>query len=189
MSKASKEQAARNREAAVAAASALIRRKGVDGVGIRELMSAAGLTQGALSGQFGTKDALVAEACAHAFDHAARAMEAAAAGDPSGQAKRIAEYYLSAKPEGFECPMATLAVDASRTAADSLMRRAFSEGLDRLTGIVAGEPPSSDRLVLLAAMVGAAVLRDATDNGALALKIDEAVGTYCDRMKGNPTKT
>ncbi len=175
MARSSQEQAARNRQAVVAAASRLIRQKGVDGVGVRELMGSAGLTQGAFGGQFGSKEALAAEACTFAFGAAQHALAEASQGDGSGQAARVVEYYLSPKPPGLECPMATLAMDSSRSPADGLVRQAFTDGLGRLARVVAGDPLSPGRLALLAAMVGAAVLRGASNDQALAGEIEAAV--------------
>lgn len=175
MGRATQEQAAKNRATIVAAASRLIRERGVDGVGVRELMASAGLTQGAFAGQFGSKEALVAEACAHAFEAAEHALVAVSEGDAAGQAERIAASYLAAKPSEFDCPMATLAADTARTPADSPMRGAFTAGLERLVPVVAGDPSSPERLALLAAMVGAAVLRRASNNDVLAGEIEAAV--------------
>lgn len=183
MSRSSQEQAARNRRTIVAAASRLIRQKGVDGVGVRELMAAAGLTQGGFAGQFGSKEALAAEACALAFEGAEHALAVASGSDAPGQAQRIAEYYLSPKPPGYDCPMTTLSVDASRSPANGLVRRAFTEGLGHLAHVVAGDPPSQDRLALLAAMVGAAVLRKASDDEALMREIEAAVVRYSQAVK------
>lgn len=175
MSRSSQEQAARNRRTIVAAASRLIREKGVEGVGIRELMASAGLTQGAFAGQFTSKDALAAEACTLAFDAAEQALVAAARGDAPGQAQRLAEYYFRPKPPEGSCPMATLAGDASRSPAGSKIRGAFANGLERLVRVVAGDPPAPDRLTLLAAMVGAAVLKGASSNETLVAEIEAAV--------------
>ncbi len=71
--------------------------------------------------------------------------------------------------------MATLSVDASRSPLGSELRKTFVEGLERLAHVVAGNPPDPDRLVLLAAMVGAAVLRGGCNNNALGTDIKTAV--------------
>src|ERR1700730_6289104 len=60
----SKEQATENRRAIVAAAAKLFRERGVDGVGVAELMKAAGFTQGGFYNHFKSKEALVAEGIA-----------------------------------------------------------------------------------------------------------------------------
>src|SRR5258708_21761218 len=60
----SKEQVVENRRAIVAAAAKLFRERGVDGVGVTELMKAAGFTQGGFYNHFKSKEALVAEVIA-----------------------------------------------------------------------------------------------------------------------------
>jgi TetR/AcrR family transcriptional regulator, transcriptional repressor for nem operon len=56
-----KEQAVHNRERILAAAERLFRQRGVDAVGLAELMKEAGFTQGGFYNHFASKDALVAE--------------------------------------------------------------------------------------------------------------------------------
>lgn len=56
----SRQQAAENRSAIVAAAERLFRARGVDAVGLTELMKAAAFTQGGFYNHFKSKDALVA---------------------------------------------------------------------------------------------------------------------------------
>jgi TetR/AcrR family transcriptional regulator, transcriptional repressor for nem operon len=170
MGRVSKERAGRNRQAVVAAASTLIRGKGLDGVGVRELMASAGLTQGAFAKQFGSKEQLAAEACAFAFDGAEQALRI-----ESGDASQLAEYYLAPKLPDQECPIATLAMDAARSPRESAMRQAYTVGLGRLAELIAGNPASSEHLTLLAALVGASVLRKATDDHGLADQIEAAV--------------
>lgn len=63
--KVSREQAERNREKVVDAASRLFRARGVEGVGIGEVMRECGLTHGGFYNQFESKEALAAEACAN----------------------------------------------------------------------------------------------------------------------------
>ena len=171
MSRVSKEQASRNRQAVVAAASRLIRQKGLDGVGVRELMASAGLTQGAFAKQFQTKETLAAEACAFAFEGAEKVLGALS----DRGAPQLAKHYLS--PEALErnCPMATLAMDTARSAKGSPLREAYCEGLGRLGELIAGSPPAPARLTLLAAMVGASILRRAMDDNVLADQIETAV--------------
>jgi TetR/AcrR family transcriptional repressor of nem operon len=175
MGRVSQEQAAENRAKVVAAAASLIRRKGLGGMGIAELMAEAGLTHGGFYAQFGSKDALAGEACTHAFDTAGRAWEAAGRGDPAGRLHRMTAFYFEPKPPGQDCPMATLAGDVARAPAGGPLRRAFTAGLRRLVTLVAGETPDDRALAVTAAMVGAAVMRRAGDDAALADAMDAAV--------------
>ena len=175
MGRASQQQAAENRAKVVAAASQLFRRRGLDGVAIAELMAEAGLTHGGFYGQFGSKDVLAGEACAHAFDSVAQAWATADHDETIGWLQRVAGFYLRQKPPGWECPMATLAGDAARAPAQGPVRQAFTAGLRRLAGLLAGETRADRALAVLAAMVGASVLRRASDDAALADQIDAAV--------------
>src|SRR2546425_13070642 len=63
----SKEQAAKNRERILEAASRLMRERGLSGVGVDALTEAAGMTHGSLYSQFGSKERLVEEAVADAI--------------------------------------------------------------------------------------------------------------------------
>ena len=63
--KVTKEKSAEHRAALVETAARLFRERGIDGVGVAEISKAAGLTHGALYGQFPSKQALIAEALAH----------------------------------------------------------------------------------------------------------------------------
>ena len=175
MSKVSREQAAENRTKVVAAAASLFRHRGLDGVGIAEVMAAAGLTHGGFYGQFESKDALAGEACAYAFDGVEQVWNDAGKGDAAGRLRRLTEFYLAPKQAGHGCPMATLAGDAARAPAGGPVRRAFSAGLRRLATLVAGERHDDKGLAVMAAMVGAVVLRQASDDRALSDSIEAAV--------------
>src|SRR5712675_1200746 len=63
----SREQAAENRRAIVAAAAQLFKERGVEAVGLNELMKHAGFTQGGFYNHFESKAALVAEVLASAM--------------------------------------------------------------------------------------------------------------------------
>ena len=58
----SREQAERNRREVVASAARLFREHGFDGIGLGEVMRAAGLTHGGFHKQFDSKEGLVREA-------------------------------------------------------------------------------------------------------------------------------
>ncbi len=59
-------QAAENRERILDVATRLFRERGIDGIGVDDLMKAAGLTHGGFYGHFKSKEDLVAQACARA---------------------------------------------------------------------------------------------------------------------------
>ena len=190
MGRVSREQAVENRAKVVATAASLFRERGLDGVGIAELMAEAGLTHGGFYGQFGSKQDLAGEACAYAFDSTERVWTSRAAGDATGneagRLRRMAEFYFEPKPPGLGCPMATLAGDAARAPVGGPVRRAFTAGLRRLADLVArtpqrppaGQPDeawNAHALAVMAAMVGAVVLRQASDDAELGDAIESAV--------------
>ena len=75
----SREQAAENRERVLDAAAKLFRERGLGGVGVAELMKAVGLTHGGFYGQFESKEDLMVQACARAFEQSAGRWRKAAA--------------------------------------------------------------------------------------------------------------
>src|SRR5260370_12196184 len=79
-----KEQVGQNRELILAAAERLFRRKGVDAVGLAELMKEAGFTQGGFYNHFASKEALVSEVIGKAVDEGQQQLGAAIA-----QSRRI----------------------------------------------------------------------------------------------------
>jgi TetR/AcrR family transcriptional repressor of nem operon len=65
--KVSRKKVAEHRAALVATAGRLLQKRGFEGAGVAEICREAGLTQGALYGQFKSKDALAREATSKAF--------------------------------------------------------------------------------------------------------------------------
>ena len=74
-----KEQAVQNRERILAAAERLFRQKGIDAVGLAELMKKAGFTQGGFYNHFASKEALVSEVIGKAVDEGQQQLGAAIA--------------------------------------------------------------------------------------------------------------
>ena len=175
----SKQQASENREAIIAAAEKLFREKGVDAVGLNDLMDAAGFTRGGFYNHFKSKDALVAAVLDKAMEDGAAALGAAIPGwqakgrDPlNGQI----EWYLSpahrADIEGG-CPLSGFAGDVRRL--DPAARERYARGLqtnfEYCTEIAAtpGESPDAARaraIALFSQMVGALVLSRAVAEAA-----------------------
>ncbi|QGP78329.1 TetR/AcrR family transcriptional regulator [Sphingobium sp. CAP-1] len=172
--KVSREQAARNREKVLDSASRLFRARGVDGVGIGEVMRECGLTHGGFYNQFESKEALAAEACAASLaNSAARWREIVAEAEDAPAA--IAANYLSVRnrdaPE-TGCALIALGPDAARRGGD--LAGAFRQGFEELVGILQQAMPDGDRdaaLARVAQMVGAMVLARGVDDAALSDEI------------------
>ncbi|MFG2323506.1 TetR/AcrR family transcriptional regulator [Streptomyces sp. NPDC048568] len=139
MPRITKEDKARNRENILDAAGRMFRLRGIDAIGIAELMKEAGLTHGGFYNHFASKSELVAEVCGASFAASlgslARTIEEGP--DQSGSPlKRVVDGYLSTAhrdaPNGG-CPSASLVTDAGRHS--EAVQRAYAEGVE---GYLAG---------------------------------------------------
>jgi TetR/AcrR family transcriptional regulator, transcriptional repressor for nem operon len=170
----SKEQAEANHDRIVAVASELFRERGLDGVGVSDLMKAAGFTHGGFYNHFESKEALAAEAVAHAFR--------SAAGVRAGDVRGLASAYLSSSHRralATGCPVAAFGSDAHRQRGG--VQAAYADGLEQtikaLADMVGPEPDGGasarDRGInLLTRMVGALILaRSAPDDNPLGDEI------------------
>lgn len=172
----SKQQAAENRGRILHAAAALIRERGIAGVGVDALTEAAGLTHGSVYSQFGSKDRLTTEALALALE--LNAMSFAQTRDLRGYvAKYLSSEHLNAPGRG--CALAALGCEASR--ASEAVRIRFTTGVrrmvDRIGALLKVESKHRRDEVALAAtatMVGAMILSRAVDDPDLANRILKA---------------
>jgi TetR/AcrR family transcriptional repressor of nem operon len=159
----------------VKAAAARIRRDGIDGVSVAELMAEAGLTHGGFYRHFDSREELVAEAVDMALTQGSKRTYAAAeiGGIPALTA--IIDGYLSRlhrdKPE-TGCAVAALPTDIARS--NQQARDAYSHQVRRYVDLLAGLSPSGDPddgHLLLAALVGALTLSRAVDDPSLSNEI------------------
>ena len=86
----SRAQAEANRETVIDVASRLFRERGFDGIGLKDLMKGAGLTQGGFYKQFESKDDLAAQASRRALESAFSRWSAAAGANPERSPWRCA---------------------------------------------------------------------------------------------------
>ncbi|MFD4114793.1 TetR family transcriptional regulator [Streptomyces niveus] len=172
MGRVSKEQAQENRRRIVDTASRLFREQGTAGVSVADLMKAAGLTHGGFYKHFDSKEALVDEATARAFDGVGTSDKAGADTDEdaANDARRaFVENYLS--PEHRDdmaggCPTAGLATDMARGATGSAARHTYAEGVREFARRMADD--DDDGLVRLSTMVGALILARAVNGDPLS---------------------
>ncbi len=188
----SKEQAAENREKILKLAASMYREKGFDGIGIADLMKAAGLTHGGFYGHFDSKEDLMAQSCTRAVDELLTAGESRAEkGDPFSA---FIEYYLSIGHRdnpGSGCLMAALGADASRQS--SKVRQVFTENAQRLLqammellkGRHKNAKNQSDTkairekaLVTLSTLVGAQVIARAVDDEKLSKDVLQSAAAF-----------
>jgi TetR/AcrR family transcriptional regulator, transcriptional repressor for nem operon len=129
----SRQQAIENRRAIVAAAEKLFRERGVDAVGLAELMKAAGFTQGGFYNHFKSKDALVAAVMEKAMEEGGEAFVSLiekARSDDADPVKQNIQWYLSAEHRGnieAGCPWSGFLGDARRFG--DVARGSYAEGL------------------------------------------------------------
>ncbi|MFE4607544.1 TetR family transcriptional regulator [Streptomyces niveus] len=176
MGRVSKEQAQENRRRIVDTASRLFREQGTAGVSVADLMKAAGLTHGGFYKHFDSKEALVDEATARAFDGVGTGDRPGDDSDTDtreGAAKdargAFVESYLS--PEHRDdmaggCPTAGLATDMARGATGSAARHTYAEGVREFARRMADD--DDDGLVRLSTMVGALILARAVNGDPLS---------------------
>lgn len=169
--KVSKEQVRENRKRIVETASVLFRERGYDGVGVAELMSAAGLTHGGFYKHFGSKADLMAEAMSCGFTRSAESTAGV-------NREQFVEYYLSRQHRdsmGNGCVMSALGADTARQSES--MKATFAAGIETQLALLANENAAgggtrADLIDTLAHLVGALVLsRACPDDSALADEI------------------
>lgn len=178
MGRVTQEQARRNREHVVETASQLFRAQGT-GVSVTDLMNAAGLTHGGFYKQFASKDALVAEATAHAFQQfTARHTALDERYEDRAAARRaMVEAYLSVEHRdgpGDGCPTAGFAGDLARTEGDPRTRRVYADGVREFADWLAsagGDTAADDGLAQLSTLVGALLLARTTAGTPLSEEI------------------
>jgi TetR/AcrR family transcriptional repressor of nem operon len=188
MPRASRAQAETHRREVLDAASELVRREGVGGVTVPEVMAAAGLTHGGFYRHFRSKEDLVAQACSAACEEKERERADLLEAGPDERAARRAflERYLSPAHRdapGQGCSIAALAGDVARTDPGSPLREAYLDGLRQMIDDLERLNPaaSEDRretLVEVAVMAGAVMLARAAAGDALSEQILDAARDF-----------
>jgi TetR/AcrR family transcriptional regulator, transcriptional repressor for nem operon len=177
--KVTKAQAQANRAHIVETASTLFRERGYDGVGVADLMAAAGFTHGGFYKHFGSKADLMAEAAACGFSQSA-------AKTAGADIAAFIKQYLSREHRddaGTGCTMAALSADAARQ--PKQVKQAFADGIERLLAsfenehgarrVAARREARARAIDAIAQVVGAVMLsRACPDDSPLADEILDA---------------
>lgn len=168
--KVTKAQAEANRALVVETASQLFRERGFDGVGVADLMAAAGFTHGGFYKQFGSKADLMAEATACGITQTAALAEGVDA--PTFVSHYLSREHRDGRATG--CTMAALGGDAARQ--PESVRLAFAVGVENLVALLIKEGGDSMAanaaqarariLDVLAHAVGALVMSRACPDGS-----------------------
>jgi TetR/AcrR family transcriptional repressor of nem operon len=170
-------ETAEKHERILTEAARLFRERGFSGVGVAEIMKAAGLTHGAFYAHFPSKDALAAEAVERAFAESDAQVHASAEyGRDARQA--FLDNYLSARHRdhpGRGCAIAALGPEIAR---DPEVRAPFTTEVKRMiarlsdgTGKNAPKDSRQEAIHLLSAAVGALILARAVDDPDLSDEI------------------
>ena len=189
----SKEKAARNREEILISAARLFREHGIGATGVDSITEDAGLTHGGLYSQFGSKQAIVAEAIRYALARSKRGWQRAAQAKPAEKAlSDIVNAYLSRAHRdspGHGCLVAALSGDIARQ--PRVVRRAFTRELKDLLELLAGlmaDDASSRRyenaIAAFACMVGAMILARAVSDEALSSRILKSAAKQVSKITG-----
>lgn len=180
--KVTKAQAQENRARIVETASALFRERGYDGVGVAELMAAAGFTHGGFYKHFRSKADLMAEAAACGISQTATQTEGVDI--PEFIKRYVSREHRDARSNG--CTMAALCGDAARQPA--AIKATFAAGIESLLasleregvtlGAVDQREARAKTIDMLAHLIGAVVLsRACPDDSPLADEILEVCRT------------
>lgn len=178
----SRVQAAENRQNVINVASRLFRERGFDGIGLKDLMEAAGLTQGAFYKQFASKEDLAVEASNRALESASLRWSDAATQHPDDPLGAVISFYLSADHRGERmdgCPIVALGADAARQGPG--VKAAFETGikahldvLGRFLAETGDEESRGKAMAILATMIGAVTLSRVVNDPDLAQALLDA---------------
>jgi len=136
-----KEQAVQNRELILAAAERLFREKGLDAVGLAELMKEAGFTQGGFYNHFASKEALVSQVIGKAMDEGRQQLGAAIAQSRRRGADpliRQIRWYLSpAHRDDIDCGCAIAGFAGEIPHLSMAAQASYAEGLEHIFNQIA----------------------------------------------------
>jgi TetR/AcrR family transcriptional repressor of nem operon len=161
------------RQRIVETASRLFQEKGVDRVGVDEIMHECGLTHGGFYVHFRNKEQLIAEACALAVDQRAGEWKEQLRGLPPQEAfAAFLDGYMECAGSG-DCPFASLGADVARHGKE--VRRAYTEKLEELVKFMTDELSCGREEAILAivAVSGAISVANASSDPKFSKEILE----------------
>ena len=200
--KLTKEQAANNRQSIIETAGRLFREHGFEGVGVADLMKAAGFTHGGFYNHFSSKTALITEAASSGLKRANAKLSDALINEERTGSAGLANYierYLSSEHRDDRaggCTIASLACDAARQNKDIQARfaKGIAEGLEIFASYYAKSDSKAlgsacsarERAIqLMAELVGAVILARAVAHASPSLS-DEILQSSCRSLLERP---
>jgi len=175
----SQKQKADNHERLLAIAAKEFRARGLDGLSVAQLMSAAGLTHGGFYTHFASREALVSEALDRAFDDARHDLFREFNPKRDNALETFIGTYLSPMHRddpGRGCVLAALSTDIQRSDEDA--RAVYTSRFETYVGEVAAligddrnEDTDAEAMAVLSMLVGAVVISRALNNDSLSRRV------------------
>src|SRR5262245_53065315 len=157
----------------VETASRLFQEKGVDRVGVDEIMRECGLTHGGFYVHFRNKEQLIAEACALAVDERADEWKEKLRGLPPQEAfAAFLDGYMECAGSG-DCPFASLGADVARHG--KAVRKAYTQKVEELIEFMTDELSCGreEAILALVAVSGALSVANASSDPDFSKEILE----------------
>lgn len=183
------ERKERSRERILASAGSLMRRNGISGASVSDVMEGAGMTVGGFYAHFPSKQALMAEAL-HAAMRKSRALLTSAASGKRGAdwLRAVAKSYLSRShrdhPEGG-CPLPANLGEIAR--GDPAVREVLAGEIADMAGELASHleaggtaDPKGEALAMMATMIGGLTLSRALGGDPLSDEVLQACRRHID---------
>lgn len=182
----SREKKAENHDQVIATAARLLREHGLDGIGVADIMKAAGLTHGGFYRHFESKDDLAVKASERAIADTIALLKDGLAQQPEDPFRTFIEAYVSSAHRddpGTGCILPALAADASRSR-DPALRAVFTKAIqyyiDQIAVLSSARPAANSTrhpAAILSEIVGAVLLSRAVADSAMADSLMAAVVT------------
>jgi TetR/AcrR family transcriptional repressor of nem operon len=184
---------AQTHERIVAIASRRLRERGLEGIGVADVMEEAGLTVGGFYKHFDSREALVVEALAASFGTWQAQIGAQATGGEKLTIEKLIGNYLSNDHRdnpGKGCAISALAADLARSSPTTRKQctEQVQHNLDLVAGLLEIGDDASKRaraIFAFSVMVGAVSLARAVCDKALS---DEILATAATRLKAMATE-
>lgn len=169
-------------ERIVEVASRVIRRRGLGGTGVAEVMKEAGLTHGGFYAHFGSREDLLAEAGGRACDDSLALASEAAAVAPGQSLGAIVNAYMS--PQHIAaiergCPISALGSELPRQTKE--LRQRVTDHIKRLVDLVArqfpdvGEVQAREKAMsAVCTLIGTTIVARAVDDPAFSAALCDA---------------
>ncbi|NWA28605.1 TetR/AcrR family transcriptional regulator [Pseudomonas gingeri] len=194
MPRVSRAQTELNRVKIMQTATRLFRERGIQGITLSEVMNESGLTNGGFYGHFASKEALVNEACAQAFEQSAIAWreKVAVHSKKSRARKAIVDHYLVERKRDQHdgtCPVVALSGEMAHEDEQSAIHQTYLRGLKTLISTYMSTIESDDlaesegakrqtALVEYSLMIGAMTLARAAGQAPISGEIIKAAKAF-----------